>query len=171
MIENNASSLFLLNQLGDLHFEYGGLENLPEVMAVMEHSFSKTYGESWNNNQCRSMLCLPGTRLLLTRIDGDLSGFAISRAIASEEELLMIAVTPEYRKIGIATALLQQITLRARKENVEVIFLEVRSDNPAQSLYQQLGFEKIGVRAAYYTGSDEAKYDANTFRKLLKNNN
>lgn len=151
-----------------LQFDYGGIENLPEVMTVMARSFSEIYGESWNNNQCRSMLNLPGTRLLLANLDNELSGFAITRTILGEEELLMIAVEPTFRKLGIGTSLLQQITTRAMEEEVEVIFLEVRSNNPAQALYKRLGFEKIGVRASYYTGSEKMKYDANTYRKLLK---
>ena len=168
MIEDNTSTAIEQGRLDDLRFEYGGVENLPEVMTVMERSFSKTYGESWNNNQCRSMLSLPGTHLLLTWLDSKLLGFAICRAVADEEELLMIAVDPQYRKMGIAASLLQKITARAKEENIEVIFLEVRSNNPAQSIYIRHGFEKIGVRASYYTGANRVKYDAITYRKLLK---
>jgi len=170
MIENKTSTTNLEGRLGDLRFEYGSMENLPDVMAVMESAFSKTYGESWNNNQCRSMLSLPGTHLLLTWLDRKLLGFAICRAVAGEEELLMIAVAPQYRKLGIAALLLQKITERAEAENIEVIFLEVRSNNPAQSIYKRHGFKKIGIRADYYTGANKVKYDAITYRKLLKSN-
>lgn len=170
MTENRTSETIPEGRLEDLRFEYGSIEDLPDVMTVMERAFSKTYGESWNNNQCRSMLSLPGTHLLLTWLDRKLLGFAICRAVADEEELMMIAVDPQYRKLGIAASLLQKITERAEAANIEVIFLEVRSNNPAQSIYKKQGFEKIGVRAAYYTGANKVKYDAITYRKLLKRN-
>ncbi len=168
MINDESSSNSVSNKLGKLKVAVGGIEDLSEVMFVMERSFSKTYGESWNNNQSRSMLSLPGTQLFLARLGDELCGFAICRIVAGEEELLMIAVDPAFRKIGIATSLLKEITLRAIEQGVEVIFLEVRANNPAQSLYQRQGFEKIGVRTAYYTGRNKVKYDANTYRKLLQ---
>lgn len=170
MTENKTSATIPEGRLEYLRLEYGSIENLPDVMTVMERAFSKTYGESWNNNQCRSMLSLPGTRLLLTWLDGKLLGFAICRAVADEEELLMIAVDPQYRNLGIAALLLKKITERAEAANIAVIFLEVRSNNPAQSIYKRHGFKKIGRRADYYTGANKVKYDAITYRKLLKRN-
>lgn len=168
MRDNGTAEGITQQELHDLNFEFGGLENLPEVMSVMERSFPKEFGESWNNSQCRSMLSLPGTELFLVRFEEHLGGFAICRTILEEEELLMIAVDPQFQRMGVATQLLKNIYKRAEELKVEVIFLEVRSNNPAQLLYQRHGFEKIGVRSSYYTGSDKTKYDANTYRKWLK---
>lgn len=151
-----------------LTIEVGGIEHLPEVMRIMEIAFPKAFGESWNNNQSRSMLSLPGTELFLARFEQYICGFAICRIVASEEELLMIAVDPSYRQSGVATMMLQDIISKAKETGVEAIFLEVRSNNPAQILYERQGFEKIGNRAAYYTGEDGIKYDAITYRKMLK---
>ena len=155
------------NDVERLQLEYCGLERLPDVMRIMESSFSSEFGESWNNNQCRSMLSLHGTRLTVAFVDGRAIGFLISRAVAREEELLMVAVDPEYQKNGAGTALLQHMLAEARKNSVEAVFLEVRSNNPAQKLYGTLGFEKIGVRTAYYTGADKNKFDANTYKLTL----
>ncbi|GAB5488570.1 MAG: ribosomal protein S18-alanine N-acetyltransferase [Parasphingorhabdus sp.] len=171
MIDDSSSANAEHAKPKGFSFEFGGIEDLPDVMRIMERAFPKTYGESWNNNQSRSMLSLPRTQLLLAKLNNSICGFAICRAVAGEQELLMIAVDPDFRQMGVATSLLQEITTRAEDENIEVIFLEVRSNNPAQSLYQRHGFEKIGVRAAYYTGENKAKYDAITYRKLLKNSN
>lgn len=168
MRSNIPSSGFATENVKPLEIETGGMEDLPEIMRIMVSAFPKTYGESWNNNQSRSMLSLPGTQLFLAKFERKICGFAICRIAAGEEELLMIAVDPEYRQTGIATMLLEEITSRAEEAGVDVIFLEVRSNNPAQILYKRQGFEKIGKRAAYYTGEDNVKYDAITYRKMLK---
>ena len=152
---------------GPAELAYGGSELLPEVMLVMENSFSEVYGESWNENQCRSMLSMHGTQLLVARIDGRISGFAISRIILEEEELLMIAVDPRHRSQNIGRQMLNQIIANTRENFGTVIFLEVRSNNPAQSLYREFGFEKIGIRKGYYTGDNYEKYDAITYKKHI----
>ena len=43
-----------------------------------------------------------------------------------------------------------------RKHEVESLYLEVRTSNvPAIGLYKKLGFEKVGLRKAYYSSPIE----------------
>ena len=133
-------------------------------MAVMENAFPKTYGEGWNQFQCRSMLSMPTTQILLAETERQICGFAISRRAADEEELLMIAVTPAFQNQHIATMLLTEILDSARTNNILSIFLEVRANNPAQQLYRKFGFEQIGIRKGYYTGTNNEKFDAVTYK-------
>ena len=127
--------------LDNLRFETGGLENLDAVMLVMERSFS---AHLWRILECQPVqihaFSMPGTQLILARSQDKLCGFAICRNVLDEQELLMIAVDPKFRKLGIASRLLEEIAIRAQQENMEVIFLEVRSNNPAKSLYRRHGF-------------------------------
>ncbi|MEP3227386.1 MAG: ribosomal protein S18-alanine N-acetyltransferase [Parasphingorhabdus sp.] len=156
-----------VNEASIIALEYAGMEKLKLVMAIMNSAFSPLYGESWNEHQCRSMLCLPGTQLMIANIEDESCGFAISRSLAGEEELLMIAVSPQHQGHGIGIALLERLLDDAVRNGVSAVFLEVRSNNPAQNLYQRLGFEKIGTRPAYYTGDNKEKFDAITYKKQL----
>ncbi len=150
-----------------IKLEYGSFNELKVVMRIMRASFSSLYGESWNEHQCRSMLSLPGTQLLIANYNLEPCGFAISRSAAGEEELLMIAVDPQYQNKGIGIAILERLVADAIKNDVTAVFLEVRSNNPAQHLYERLGFQKIGLRRAYYSGDNKEKYDAITYKKSL----
>ncbi|MEH6757754.1 MAG: ribosomal protein S18-alanine N-acetyltransferase [Parasphingorhabdus sp.] len=150
-----------------LEREFGGFDKLHFVMPIMQVAFSSHYGESWNEHQCQSMLSLPGTQLLIASYANQPCGFAITRAVAGEEELLMIAVDPQYQNKGIGLLILKQLITDAVKTGTDAIFLEVRSNNPAQSLYQKLGFEQIGLRPAYYTGKNKEKFDAITYKISL----
>ncbi|HEY9092825.1 ribosomal protein S18-alanine N-acetyltransferase [Parasphingorhabdus sp.] len=147
--------------------EYGDLAHLAIVMRIMQSAFTSRYGESWNNNQCRSMLSLPGTQLMIASYGEEPCGFSISRKVADEEELLMIAVDPQYQNKGIGLVLLEQLITNAISNNIAAVFLEVRFNNPAQYLYKKLGFEKVGLRPAYYTGEGQEKFDALTYKKSL----
>ncbi|MEM8919021.1 MAG: ribosomal protein S18-alanine N-acetyltransferase [Pseudomonadota bacterium] len=148
-----------------------GPEKIDAVMEIMARAFPSEFGESWNEGQCRSMLSLMNTHLMLAGTTvGEQSffcGFCIYRMVAGELELLMIAVDPEQQQFGIGQMMIRQLISNARANEVEAIFLEVRSSNPAQNLYRKLGFERIGHRKAYYTGSDGQKHDAITYRRKI----
>jgi len=50
---------------------------------------------------------------------------------------------------------------QARNANSEMIFLEVRfSNQTAQSLYESMGFNEIGMRKAYYRVQGGKREDA-----------
>jgi polysaccharide biosynthesis protein PslH len=87
-------------------------------------------------------------------MDGRIAGFVVSRRVAEDErEILNVAVHPEFRRLGIATQLLQAETARCPGTH----FLEVRESNSAaQRLYESLGFEVGGSRPGYYENPTEA---------------
>ena len=66
-------------------------------------------------------------------------------------DILSICVSPEYRKQGLAKALMKQMLDEAKANSVETLFLEVEEDNiPAINLYLKYGFEKVSERKNYY---------------------
>jgi ribosomal-protein-alanine N-acetyltransferase len=140
---------------------------LPAVMKIMAASFDPAYGEAWTAAQCMDMLGGRHAWLLLGELDGRPAGFALTRAILDEAELLLIAVTPEARRHGLGLRLLNATADRARACGVRRLFLEVRSNNPAVELYTSAGFVKVGERPNYYRGSQGEQFDAHTYSLAL----
>lgn len=140
-------------------------ERLDQIMAVMEAAFDPAFGEAWNRSQVRDALATPSTHALLARGPSadDAAGFLLSRAAPGEEEILLLAVRPEYRRTGIASGLVGDFKKDARRRGAERLFLEVRVNNPAIAFYQLHGFEPIGRRKNYYRQTDGALLDAITF--------
>ncbi len=138
----------------------GDGRDVAAIMPVMSAAFDASYGEAWTASQCLSLLTMPGSTLFLARIDNDLAGFALTRWVADEEELLLIAVHPDWQCSGIASALIENIKATARNAGRRTIFLEVRANNSAFHFYCRNGFEQIGVRPGYYLGANGARYDA-----------
>ena len=58
--------------------------------------------------------------------------------------------------------------MRAKTLGVATLTLEVADDNAAAlALYDDLGFERVGIRPAYYRRRDGALMDARLLRRIL----
>lgn len=146
-----------------------GYDQLASVGQVMSRAFDPRYGEAWNEAQCLALLALPGYRLSgLMSGKGDMLGFSISRHVAGESELLLIAVDPSFGRNGYGTILINDWIAQCRQNGINRVFLEVRADNPALILYDKLGFARLAVRPAYYRGGDGVLRDAVTMQKLIE---
>lgn len=138
----------------------GDGRDVATIMPLMHAAFDPNYGEAWTAAQCLSLLTMPGSALYLAHHDDEPAGFALTRWVADEEELLLIAVHPERQNSGVASALIEKIKANARNAGRQTIFLEVRANNPAYKFYYRQGFEQIGIRPGYYLGSNGMRYDA-----------
>jgi len=143
----------------------GGLVDLPHVMAVMDDSFDARFGESWTAAQCAALLPMPGVWLSLARDEDRIVGFALSRIVVDEAELLLLAVRGGAQRRGIGKMLLDRFVRRAKIRGAERLHLEVRDGNPALVLYEKAGFGLVGRRRGYYSGPDGASYDALTLAR------
>ena len=85
----------------------------------------------------------------------------------SEYEILIIYVKKTYRKKGLASLLLNNISDKKNKLKLNTMSLEVAENNfPAIEMYKKNNFNLIGRRKKYYFMNDE-KIDALIFKKKL----
>lgn len=93
-------------------------------------------------------------------IVGDVSLNALPRRMSHRSNLGLLVVKAWWGK-GIGSSLLQKAVDYAEANGVELINLEVRSDNyRAIRLYERFGFRKIGVSPAYFKiGADYIDFD------------
>ncbi len=132
------------------------------IMSVMDDAFDPRHGEAWTADQCRASLLLPGYRCLIARTEGNAAGFLLCRTVASESEMMLLAVANRYRRSGIGRALVERWLEDCKSDRVERSYLEVRDGNRAIEFYRDLGFVEIGRRKSYYSGEDNALSDAIT---------
>ena len=152
----------------ELQLAAGGSNDLDSVVQVMNAAFDERFGEAWTRSQCAGILPMPGVRLVVARFgDGRSAGFALYRTIADEAELLLLAVSPEFRRRGIGRMLLDQFLDHARDRGVTRVHLEVREGNPAVIMYRSAGFGLAGRRPKYYHGRFGGEYDALTLSRAV----
>jgi [ribosomal protein S18]-alanine N-acetyltransferase len=153
--------------IGTISFAEGDLADLDAVIRVMNDSFDGRYGEAWTGPQCAGLLPMPGVWLSLARDASGVIGFALSRIVASEAELLLLAVRRSAQRRGVGRLLLDRFTADAKKRGAERLHLEVREGNHAVKLYEESGFALVGRRRNYYSGPDGRCYDALTLAKFV----
>ena len=147
-----------------VQIDCGNSDDIDAVMSVMDSAFGKTFGEAWTRSQLAGILPMGGVTLMLAReqdSEGAL-GFSLSRTVADESELLLIAVAPGNRRRGVGTRLLDAFLEQARNDGVTRVHLEVRDGNPAIGMYQAAGFSAVGRRRNYYHARSGKRYDAIT---------
>ena len=147
----------------------GNSGDLDEVMDVMDAAFGRQFGEAWTRSQCAGILPMAGVSLVLARDSdtGEAIGFSLSRTVAGESELLLLAVLPSRHRQGIGGRLLDDFMQRARTKGVGRVHLEVRDGNSAVDMYRVAGFRAVGRRRNYYHAPDGRRFDALTLVQEL----
>ena len=145
------------------------------IMTVMQAAFDPAYGEAWNRRQIGDTLVQETSHFLLLDANGRVpdsveqtAGFTLSRKVLEEEELLLIAVIPQARGLGVGSALLRQFIATATARGSTRLFLEMRAGNPAEALYLRHGFEPAGRRINYYRTGTNGPFDAITYARSSK---
>lgn len=143
----------------------GGIADLDGVMTVMEDSFDPRFGEAWTASQCAGLLPMPGVWLILAREGDAVTGFALARSVASEAELLLLAVRRGAQGRGLGRMLLDRFAEEAKGRGATRLHLEVREGNHALSLYERANYLLVGRRRNYYSGRAGQTYDALTLAR------
>ncbi|MBQ1169795.1 MAG: ribosomal protein S18-alanine N-acetyltransferase [Oscillospiraceae bacterium] len=100
----------------------------------------------------------------LVATDGEtVAGYIGSQTVMEETDMMNVAVHPDFRRQGIAEALVSGLVEHLKAMGSHCLTLEVRASNaPAIALYEKLGFAEIGRRKNYYRNPRE---DALILRK------
>ena len=95
---------------------------------------------------------------LVAEGDTDLLGYVLfTPSSSSRARVLSLAVSPDHRRKGVATRLMRGTFDVLRERGFETVGLEVRvSNEPAQSLYEKLGFVYDDIDKGYYDDGEDA---------------
>ncbi len=121
------------------------------------------FSDPWSEKSVASELNNPLAFWLVAEDDGRVAGYIGSQTVLDETDMMNVAVHPDYRKQGIATALIVGLVEELRKMGSHSLTLEVRASNEnAIRVYQKLDFQQVGCRKNYYRNPRE---DALILRK------
>lgn len=126
--------------------------HVAQIAALEKRCFS----DPWSENSVASELTNELSLWLVAEEAGTVAGYVGSQTVLDETDMMNIAVAPECRRRGIAAALIEELVAQLKRRGSRILRLEVREGNaPAISLYEGLGFIRLGLRKNYYRNPKE----------------
>jgi ribosomal-protein-alanine N-acetyltransferase len=123
---------------------------------AIEEIERSSYPTPWSRSMFAGELAKPASLSLGAFEDEQLAGYLITSRYVDAWHVMNIAVSPAFRRRGIATALLERLFELTEDGSRRGYTLEVRVSNEAAiKLYERLGFTGRGTRRGYYTDNRE----------------
>jgi ribosomal-protein-alanine N-acetyltransferase len=125
--------------------------DLPQIIAIERRAFPTP----WSLAMFVLELSKPASVCLAALRDGEMLGFLICSRYDKVWHVMNVAVDPDRRRQGVASALLTDLLRRLDGAGARFT-LEVRESNAgAIALYERFGFRAAGRRPRYYQDNNE----------------
>ncbi|HEY5580290.1 MAG TPA: ribosomal protein S18-alanine N-acetyltransferase [Rhodoferax sp.] len=132
----------------------------PEQLDALLRVEQQAYAHPWERRNFEDSI-KAGHQIQLLMAQDTLLGYFVAMKGVDEVHLLNITVAPDYQRQGWARLLLDALTLWARGQGAEWLWLEVRVSNErAIMVYEAHGFCRVGQRKNYYPDDDGQREDA-----------
>ena len=129
------------------------LNDFEEIKDILVQEFD----DFWTPSILESELKSENSKYIVAKEKGIIVGFAGLWFSPIDAEITNIVTKKSERKRGIGSLLLGKLIEMAKQEKRDNISLEVNENNMAAGiLYENAGFEIVGIRKKYYNGKDNA---------------
>ena len=126
----------------------------PDDCAELAALDKRCFAVPWSRQSFREETENRLATYIIAREDDKIIGYCGFWRVGDEVQITNIAVLPEYRRCGTASAMIDEMI--AESADAEQIVLEVRESNLAAiGLYEKYGFECVGVRKNFYRSPTE----------------
>ena len=137
-------------------------------LAALHAASARTGEPCWEEMAFDALLAGGRVEGLVACIGNAPCGFVLWRTAADESEILLIAVTPAFRRRGVGRNLLRRAVAAAQAAGAATMWLEVATDNPEPiALYRSEGFDPMARRRGYYHRTGGGRADALVFRRRM----
>lgn len=134
-------------------------EHVAQIAELEKQCFSSP----WSEKSVSGELTNPLSLWIVAVENNRVVGYVGSQSVLGEADMMNVAVAPEYRRQGVANALIIELISQLTSRDVRSLTLEVRASNvPAIALYEKMDFVHVGRRPNYYSSPKE---DALILRK------
>ncbi len=135
------------------------LDRLDALLEVEQRAYA-AYGHCWTHGNFIDAVA-SGNQVQMLLGNDQLLGYFVAMLGVEEAHLLNFTVAPDFQRQGWAHVLLDALTLWARGQGAQWLWLEVRVSNlRAREVYEKHGFRRVGERKRYYPCPGSEREDA-----------
>lgn len=128
-----------------------------DAVVAIEQS---TYSHPWSRGNFLDAI-QSGYEGQLLMAEDTLIGYFVAMNGVEEVHLLNITVAPTFQRQGWAQVMLDALAIWSRGQGAQWLWLEVRASNArALHVYEQHGYQRVGLRKGYYPGPAGRREDA-----------
>lgn len=132
-------------------FSYSIQEAYLEDLETIYQIEVKSFKNPWSYENYLNELGIPFSYTITAKCEKEVIGYALFWIVKDQIHLNKIAVISNYRRRGVADALIDYIITKFKDTGAKIIYLEVREKNSgARKFYEKLGFRENGIRKNYY---------------------
>jgi ribosomal-protein-alanine N-acetyltransferase len=124
------------------------LRHLPRILRIERASFA---ADAWPRKYFMELYADCPDFFVVAKVGGRIAGYAVACAGKRSAEIASLAVHPDYRRRGVADALMRHTLRNLRASGVRRVELMVRIGNTAGTrLYRSQGFRRVRTVPRYY---------------------
>ena len=137
--------------------------HLPDILEVERTSFS----HPWTEKMFTEEISGKASVYKVAEISGKAVAYMGMWILADEGHITNVAVSLNYRRQGIAKALIEDFIKLSKEKDLVFMTLEVRESNEAAKLlYSSLVFCEVGRRKKYYDNTEDAILMTKYFKEV-----
>ncbi len=130
--------------------------NVSDLDEIKEN-LAENFDNFWSYEIFKEEIVNNNSSYLVARYDDEIICYGGIKIILDTADVMNIVTKKDKRNMGLGKFILNELINVAKEKNCTSITLEVNENNkPAIHLYEQFGFEQVGLRKKYYCGVDNA---------------
>ena len=133
------------------------LADAVKIAELSRDEIESGLGWSWTVERVARSIKRHNTRVLKAMVNRRFAGFGIMSMTPQKANLNLLAISPEFRRLGIATMLVEALEEEASHFRIADFYVQVRETNTlALRFYEKHGYEMIDRNAQYYQDREAA---------------
>ena len=130
-------------------------KDIPYVLEIENVSFPNPWHEMTFRGEIYNQP-VSSPFVIIYRPQKKIIGYFVFWKIKAQMQINNIAIHPDFRRMGIAEAVMHKVLNEIKNGEIKFVTLEVRPSNiAARYLYKKLGFDVLGIKENYYHNPPE----------------
>ena len=148
------------NQKTDVHIRWTIRRDMPSILGIENACFEHAWSEEEFIQALRNSNCIGMSSEVETRAGDLFAGFMIYNLHRNRLELLNFAVSPNYHRRGVGSAMVDKLKSKLSSDRRNTITVLVRESNlSAQMFFKSHGFVAVEVLRNHYDENGEDAYE------------